>query len=79
MVKPLSGGLIDNEEANSESLTASNLVFGMLSIISTYNAEYFLAAVFIIIAMIADGLDGRAARYLKLAVNLVKNLIHFVT
>lgn len=56
------------------ALTASNLVFGMLSIISTYNAEYFLAAVFIIIAMIADGLDGRAARYFKVSSEFGKEL-----
>ncbi len=44
-------------------LTSSNLVFGMCSIISTFNGNFFVAAVCIILAMIADGLDGRVARF----------------
>lgn len=44
-------------------LTSSNLVFGMCSIISTFHGNFFYGALFIVIAMIADGLDGRAARF----------------
>ena len=55
-------------------LTASNLVFGMLSIISTYNSNYVSAAIFIIIAMIADGLDGRVARYFNASSEFGKEL-----
>lgn len=55
-------------------LTASNLVFGMLSIINTYNSNYMFAAIFIIVAMIADGLDGRVARYFNASSEFGKEL-----
>lgn len=45
-------------------LTSSNLVFGMCSIISTFNGNLFMASIFILTALVADGLDGRAARFL---------------
>lgn len=44
-------------------LTSSNLVFGMCSILSTLEGNFLYGSIFIVIAMIADGLDGRAARY----------------
>lgn len=44
-------------------LTSSNLVFGMCSILSTLEGNLLYGSIFIVIAMIADGLDGRAARY----------------
>ena len=43
--------------------TALNLVFGMCSILATYEGNYFSASIFIFLALIADGLDGRLARY----------------
>ena len=46
------------------AVTALNLFFGMLSIISTYEGDYFYASIFILLALIADGLDGRIARAL---------------
>lgn len=48
-------------------LTALNLVFGVLSILSTYNGELQLAAFLIVAAMISDGLDGRVARFFNLS------------
>ena len=45
------------------ALTSLNLIFGVLSILSTIKADYCLAGIYIILAMIADALDGRAARY----------------
>ena len=42
--------------------TAANLFFGMLSILATYEGDYFWASVYIFFALIADGLDGRLAR-----------------
>ena len=39
--------------------TSANLVFGMCSIISTFNGNIFWGAVFILLALVADGLDGR--------------------
>jgi CDP-diacylglycerol--serine O-phosphatidyltransferase len=47
------------------ALTSLNLVLGMFSILSTFHGDFYLAAIFIIAAMIADGLDGRVARYFK--------------
>ncbi len=44
--------------------TAANLFFGMCSIISTYEGKFFYSAIFILLALIADGLDGRVARAL---------------
>ena len=42
--------------------TSLNLVFGMCSILSTLSGDLFLGAVFILLALVADGLDGRIAR-----------------
>ncbi|VBB07917.1 cdp-alcohol phosphatidyltransferase [Lucifera butyrica] len=55
-------------------LTASNLVFGMIAIISTFAGQFFQAALFIVIAMVADGMDGRVARYFKVSSDFGKEL-----
>ncbi|MEG6586027.1 CDP-diacylglycerol--serine O-phosphatidyltransferase [Dendrosporobacter sp. 1207_IL3150] len=55
-------------------LTALNLVLGMFSIISTFNGDFYNAALFIVAAMVADGLDGRAARYLNVSSDFGKEL-----
>jgi len=55
-------------------LTSLNLVLGMISIILTFNGEFVKAALFIVAAMIADGLDGRAARYFKVSSDFGKEL-----
>ncbi len=54
--------------------TASNLLFGMCSIISTYHGDYFNASIFILIALIADGLDGRIARALNVVSEMGKEM-----
>jgi len=54
--------------------TAANLFFGMLSIISTYEENYFYASIFILLALIADGMDGRVARALNAASELGKEM-----
>lgn len=54
--------------------TFANLAFGLLSIIATYNDNYFLAAVFIIVAGLIDRYDGRVARYLNVSSELGKEL-----
>ena len=46
-------------------LTVSALFFGFMSLISSSRAEFSNASLFILIAMIFDGLDGRVARRLK--------------
>ncbi len=56
------------------ALTASNLVFGVFSIVATYHGQYNAAALLIFAAMIADGLDGRAARYFGVSSEFGKEL-----
>jgi CDP-diacylglycerol--serine O-phosphatidyltransferase len=55
-------------------LTASNLVLGMISIMYTISGNFFMAGVFILLAMVADGLDGRAARFFKVSSEFGKEL-----
>ena len=54
--------------------TSLNLFFGMCSIICTYHSDYFYASVFILIALIADGMDGRIARALNATSELGKEM-----
>ncbi len=55
-------------------LTSSNLVFGMCSILSTLNGDMFMGSVFILIALVADGLDGRSARFFGVSSEMGKEL-----
>lgn len=55
-------------------LTSLNLVLGMFSIISTFNNDFIKAALFIVAAMVADGMDGRVARYFKVSSDFGKEL-----
>lgn len=55
-------------------LTGSNLVLGVFSIFATLQGAYTSAALLIFAAMIADGLDGRAARYFKVSGDFGKEL-----
>lgn len=54
--------------------TAANLFFGMLSILATYEGNFFYASIFILLALIADGMDGRVARALNAASELGKEM-----
>jgi len=45
--------------------TTGNLICGFLSLVSTFNGDYFKAALFIILANVLDGLDGLVARITK--------------
>lgn len=54
--------------------TSANLLFGMCSILSTFHGDYFFGAVFILIALVADGLDGRIARALNVVSELGKEM-----
>nr|WP_092067989.1 CDP-diacylglycerol--serine O-phosphatidyltransferase [Dendrosporobacter quercicolus]NSL46879.1 CDP-diacylglycerol--serine O-phosphatidyltransferase [Dendrosporobacter quercicolus DSM 1736]SDL67933.1 CDP-diacylglycerol---serine O-phosphatidyltransferase [Dendrosporobacter quercicolus] len=56
------------------SLTALNLVLGMFSIICTFNGEFYYASLFVVAAMVADGLDGRVARYFKVSSDFGREL-----
>ena len=55
-------------------VTMLNLVFGMFSIVATLEGRYECAVWCIILAMIADGMDGRVARYLNETSELGKEL-----
>ncbi len=55
-------------------LTASNLLFGVCSILSTYHGNLKAAAIFILVALVADGLDGRAARFFGVSSEMGKEM-----
>ena len=46
------------------SISSASLIFGVLSIFKTIEGDFFLAPVFIVIAVLFDSMDGRAARAL---------------
>lgn len=54
--------------------TSSNLVFGMCSILSTYSGNLTWGSIFILLALIADGLDGRTARFFGVASEMGKEM-----
>ncbi|KYZ77155.1 CDP-diacylglycerol--serine O-phosphatidyltransferase [Anaerosporomusa subterranea] len=56
------------------ALTALNLVFGVFAIISAYHGQFLQAGTLIFAAMIADGLDGRVARYFGVSGDFGKEL-----
>lgn len=56
------------------ALTALNLVLGIFSIISTFHSDFSRAGLLIVAAMVADGLDGRVARYFKVSSEFGKEL-----
>lgn len=56
------------------ALTALNLILGLGGIIATFNGEFYQAALFIVAAMVSDGLDGRVARYLNASSEFGKEL-----
>ena len=55
-------------------LTSLNLVLGMGSIISTFQGNFYQAAILIVLAMVADGLDGRVARFFNSSSDFGKEL-----
>lgn len=54
--------------------TFINLSCGILSLLSTFNSNYQLACIFILIAALVDRYDGRIARYLQVTSDLGKEL-----
>lgn len=54
--------------------TAANLFFGMCSILSTFEGNFFYGSIFILFALVADGLDGRVARALGVASEFGKEM-----
>lgn len=55
-------------------LTFANLSFGVISIIEILNQNYFVSAMYIIIAALIDRYDGRIARRLEVCSEIGKEL-----
>lgn len=56
------------------ALTALNLVLGVFAIISAFHNQFYQSGMLIVAAMIADGLDGRVARYFGVSSDFGKEL-----
>ena len=54
--------------------TSMNLVFGMCSILSTYHGDLVWGSIFILLALVADGLDGRTARFFGVSSEMGKEM-----
>ena len=55
-------------------LTFGNLIFGLLSLLMTFQANYKLSAFFILLAALMDRYDGKVARFLQVSSDLGKEL-----
>ena len=51
-----------------------NLVFGMWSILATYRGDLVWGSIFILLALVADGLDGRTARFFGVSSEMGKEM-----
>ena len=58
----------------ANTITLLNVIFGTLSLIYTMHGYFTTAAVFIILAVVMDGLDGKVARKLDIMSLLGKEL-----
>ncbi len=58
----------------ANTVTLLNVVFGSLSLVYTLNQEYSTAAIFILVAVLMDSLDGRIARRLDISSQFGKEL-----
>lgn len=56
------------------ALTSLNLVFGVFAILVAFQGQMDLAAYFVVAALVADSLDGRAARYFGVSGEFGKEL-----
>ena len=54
--------------------TFANLGCGVISLLVTFQGNYRLSAIFIVLACLADRYDGRVARYLNVSSELGKEL-----
>ena len=54
--------------------TSANLFFGMCSIISTIRGDFLWGSLFVLLALVADGLDGRIARFFGVSSELGKEM-----
>src|SRR5574344_178981 len=60
--------------AIANTISSSNLMFGVLSILATFEGEFKAAAIMIILAVVADSMDGRVARALGVSGEFGKEL-----
>ena len=63
-----------NKSLVPNGLTSMNLVFGMCSILCTFNNNLTMGAICILLALVADGLDGRSARALGVSSEIGKEM-----
>jgi CDP-diacylglycerol--serine O-phosphatidyltransferase len=61
-------------KSSANTITLINIIFGSLSLVSTLHDNYKAAAVFILLAVVMDGLDGRIARKLGAISEMGKEL-----
>lgn len=54
--------------------TSMNLVFGVCSLLSTYSGDLAWGSLFILLALVADGLDGRTARFFGVSSEMGKEM-----
>ena len=54
--------------------TSSNLVFGVCSMLSVSMGDLVWGSIFILLALVADGLDGRTARFFGVASEMGKEM-----
>lgn len=55
-------------------LTFGNLIFGLLSLLTTFHGNYKLSVIFILLAGLMDRYDGQVARLLQVSSELGKQL-----
>ena len=58
----------------ANTVTILNVVFGSLSLVYTLHQEYSTAAIFILVAVLMDSIDGRIARKLDIISQFGKEL-----
>lgn len=58
----------------ANTITLLNIIFGSLSLIYTIHGSFTNAAIFIILAVVMDGLDGKVARRLDIMSEFGKEL-----
>ena len=63
-----------NKNAVPNIFTLSNLSFGVLSLMMTFQGDYKMASLFILIAGLIDRYDGRVARFLDVSSEIGKEL-----
>ena len=66
--------MVNIKNAVPNIFTLSNMSCGIMSILMSFEGNYKLSALFILLAGIFDRYDGRVARYLKVDNDLGKEL-----